>query len=130
MSAQQGSSQPGYEVRDARPRSLVVFALGLTALTLAVILSSVWLASAFRKRAAAAGEPNPMASFRETPAGPLLQPNPAQELASHRRWEDERLEGYAWIDRENGVVRIPIRRAMELVLERGLPARAKDEGGR
>ncbi len=129
MSAQQRNSQPGYEVRDARPRSLVIFALGLTALALAVILSSVWLAAAFRK-SAAAGQPSPMASFRETPAGPLLQPNPAQQLASHRRWEDERLQGYGWIDRENGVVRIPISRALELVLERGLPARARDEGGR
>src|SRR5690606_15668744 len=31
--------------------------------------------------------------------------------------------GYAWIDREEGRVRLPIERAMELVLEEGLPAR-------
>jgi hypothetical protein len=36
--------------------------------------------------------------------------------------EDERVLGsYGWIDAQNGVVRIPIERAMELVLEHGLP---------
>jgi hypothetical protein len=42
------------------------------------------------------------------------------------------LEGYGWVDREAGVVRVPIERAMELLLERGLPTRpeAEQEGFR
>jgi hypothetical protein len=42
------------------------------------------------------------------------------------------LEGYGWVDREAGVVRLPIERAMELLLERGLPTRpeAEQEGFR
>jgi hypothetical protein len=36
----------------------------------------------------------------------------------------ERLQTYGWVDREKGVVRVPIRRAMELAIERGwLPSR-------
>ncbi len=34
------------------------------------------------------------------------------------------LTSYGWLDKGNGVVHIPIERAMALTLERGLPARA------
>ena len=37
----------------------------------------------------------------------------------------ERLNSYAWIDRETGTVRIPIERAMDLVAERGVNGVAK-----
>ena len=33
------------------------------------------------------------------------------------------LNGYGWVDKANGVVHIPIERAMQLTLERGLPVR-------
>ncbi len=48
--------------------------------------------------------------------------NPAGELAAMRAAEDERLTTYQWIDRGAGVVRIPIERAMRLVV-----AEADDE---
>ncbi len=34
------------------------------------------------------------------------------------------LKSYGWIDRDKGVVRIPIDRAIEILAERGLPVRA------
>ena len=42
-------------------------------------------------------------------------------LVDYRRQQRDLLEGYAWVDRENGLVQVPIERAMELV--------AEDEGG-
>jgi hypothetical protein len=54
---------------------------------------------------------------------PKLQVSPAADLASFRATEDAELTRYGWIDKSAGVVRIPIDRAMELVLEAGLPAR-------
>ena len=33
------------------------------------------------------------------------------------------LDSYGWVDKNAGVVRIPIDEAMKLTLERGLPAR-------
>ena len=33
------------------------------------------------------------------------------------------LNGYSWVDRNAGVVRIPIDEAMKLTVQRGLPAR-------
>lgn len=51
---------------------------------------------------------------------PNLEVNPRQELQALRLREDAELNQYAWIDRSNGVVRIPIERAMELMARRGL----------
>lgn len=37
--------------------------------------------------------------------------------------QDEKLNNYGWIDRSNGIVQIPIERAMDLLAHRGLPSR-------
>jgi hypothetical protein len=37
--------------------------------------------------------------------------------------QNEKLKTYGWMDRSNGIVRIPIVRAMDLILQRGLPTR-------
>jgi len=46
-----------------------------------------------------------------------LQDTPQDDLRSYRRTKAAALEGYHWVDRGTGVVRIPIERAMELVAE-------------
>ena len=53
---------------------------------------------------------------------PQLQEGPVLELKAVRAAEDQVLNSYAWVDPEKGVVRIPIDRAMDLLVERGLPA--------
>ena len=45
-------------------------------------------------------------------------------LADFRRREDASLAGYGWIDQSGGIVRIPIERAKELLLQKGLPTRS------
>ncbi len=63
-----------------------------------------------------------------TPASePRLQPNPVQDLQAWRAAEDHLLHSYGWIDQNAGVVRIPIERAMDLVVARGLPTRPMTE---
>lgn len=37
--------------------------------------------------------------------------------------EDKTLYSYGWVDEKSGTVRIPIERAMELIVQRGLPVR-------
>ena len=51
------------------------------------------------------------------PPEPRLQTNAPGELQRWRATEDEMLNRYEWIDREKGIVRIPITRAMELVAQ-------------
>ena len=42
------------------------------------------------------------------------------------RNQNQKLGSYGWVDRSNGIVRIPITRAMDLILQRGLPTRTND----
>lgn len=50
-----------------------------------------------------------------------LQASPPAEMAKFAREEEAALTSWAWVDRENGVVQIPVDRALEIVAERGLP---------
>ena len=59
------------------------------------------------------------------PPEPRLQIDPRQDLADMRAKEDQVLGSYGWVDKNAGVVRIPIDAAMRLTLERGLPARTE-----
>lgn len=64
------------------------------------------------------------------PPGPRLQVSPQMDLQAFRAREDAELHTYGWIDRTAGVVRIPIERAMDLVLQRGLPTQSTNQEGR
>ncbi len=52
-----------------------------------------------------------------------------QDLADLHARESLLLDHYSWIDRSQGKVRIPIGRAMELVVQRGLPVAAATSPG-
>ena len=72
--------------------------------------------------------PSPLSYSREPTPEPRLSVEPGEELKSLRSEEDAMLKSYGWIDRDKGVVHIPIDRAIEILAERGLPARpAKNE---
>ena len=70
----------------------------------------------------------PLAVNREAPlpAAPRLQQFPRNEIYEFRLKEEAELHGYGWVDKNAGVVHIPIEEAMRRVLEQGLPARADD----
>jgi hypothetical protein len=57
------------------------------------------------------------------PPEPRLQTDPRQDLADLRAKDSDLLGSYGWVDKNAGVVRIPIDAAMKLTLERGLPSR-------
>jgi hypothetical protein len=58
---------------------------------------------------------------------PALQLNPHDDLVAFRARADAELNSYGWVDRSNGIVRIPIERAMDLIVERGLPFRSENK---
>jgi hypothetical protein len=59
---------------------------------------------------------------------PRLQLTPAEDLGKFRANEESELNTYGWVNRTSGVVRIPVARALELTLERGLPMRSETNG--
>lgn len=52
---------------------------------------------------------------------PRLEENERTELRSYEDEVQQRLATYDWVDKDKGIVRIPIERAMELIVQRGLP---------
>jgi hypothetical protein len=69
----------------------------------------------------------PGRSIVVTPAATLLPPAPrlesssAQEFPSLHATQEAELNSYGWINRQKGVVHIPIERAMELIAKNNLP---------
>lgn len=55
------------------------------------------------------------------PPYPRLQANPREDLKDMRTREDWTLSHYSWIDKQKGIVEIPINRAMQIVAQRGIP---------
>lgn len=55
---------------------------------------------------------------------PQLEVNERTELNGERRREEDTLSTYGWVDQGAGKVRIPIDRAMDLLVQRGLPVRS------
>jgi hypothetical protein len=57
----------------------------------------------------------------QAPPDPKLQTNPNQDLQRMRKTEDRALSTYRWIDKERGVVQLPVDRAIDLLVAEGLP---------
>jgi hypothetical protein len=60
---------------------------------------------------------------------PLLEKDEHTKIDDLRSKEERVLYSYGWVDEKSGTVRIPIERAMELIVQRGLPVRAQASGG-
>ena len=119
----QAPKMPQYERWDTRVRPIVTFAAALAGCLVVALLAMRVLQERFGA-ARHSTEVAPEAVFGEKPPPPepRLQAMPAVDLAEHRAREEERLSTYGWIDRDAGVVHIPIERAMQLVAGEGLPA--------
>jgi hypothetical protein len=68
----------------------------------------------------------PLAAEYERPAPtPSLQTQPFRDISMLREQEARQLQSYGWVDKEGGVARIPVERAMEIMMQRGFPVRAE-----
>jgi len=77
----------------------------------------------FRSKSAERG-PLPSPRMYTSPPNvprPQLQPDPVADYNVYRLSAKEILDSYGWVDRNAGIARIPIDKAMDLVVERGLP---------
>jgi hypothetical protein len=124
-----GTRRPGQGVAAEPDRvsigAIVKFAVLLTVVS-AVAMVVVWglfrLLEA-RTRATEAG-PTPVEAERprsaeqKLPPEPRLEIDPRASIARVRAEEDARLSTYGWVDKPAGLVRIPIDRAMDLMVER------------
>jgi uncharacterized iron-regulated membrane protein len=119
-----GAPHDRYERRDADVRTLLRFGFWLFVTMVLVSVGMKWVFVYYAKSQQLGPPASPFENARVLPPAPRLQAAPRTELKNYREAQNERLASYGWVDQQNGVVRIPIERAMDLLLERGLPARA------
>ena len=112
-----------YEHRDADTSSLLKYGLGLVIVLILVLFSMKWVFSYFAKSQPLGPPASPFENVRVLPPQPRLQVKPGADLRSYCGDQMQKLGSYGWVDQENGVVRIPIDRAIDATIERGLPAR-------
>lgn len=115
------AAPPSYETRDANVRGVFGF---LVVLSLVLVFTALLCWGLFKYFSA--GQTNrapasPFAETRQLPTGPQLQVNPRQDLLRFRAEQEHSLESYSWQNRDDGTVRVPIERAMEMLLKQGLP---------
>ena len=118
----------GYEPKDLSIKGMVIFGIVLIVVIAVTSLSVHFLFSLFSAWQLAGGDPVPPLLEEAAPlrSQPRLQRVPAEEMRRLRAADEAILNSYGWVDEEAGVVRIPIDRAMELTLERGLPTRSEE----
>lgn len=111
----------GHERKDVDVPALFTIAFLLLLLCVAIFIVVTLMVRYFKVHEPTAGRANiPATRIKEFPQ-PRLEVRPGASLAELRAAEDDELNSYGWIDRKAGTVRIPIDRAMQLLLERGLP---------
>lgn len=119
-----GHGAQAYEKSDAHVPSIYKFVVGTFAL-LFVSMLAMWILFIVLEKTtpevAANASPAALERGRVIPPGPRLQTNPAGNLPETLEHENSILSTYGWVDKSQGVVRIPIDRALDLVAERGLP---------
>ncbi len=118
----------GYERKDLSPRAIALFGV---ALSIVIVLSAgivtlfqFYAGSRFTRRQA----PRPPLAVTREATEPRLQVNAPNELRTVREAEDRILSSYGWVDPQGETVRIPIERAMEILAQKGLPARQQKAG--
>ena len=121
-------SQAGYELSDLRPGYIAFFGIGLSVvLGIAVVIASLIV---HYKTVQHARQDTPiprLAREREATPGTPLQVDAPNELRRMRAAEQAALNSYGWVDKEAGIVRIPVDRAMEILTKKGLSARKQEE---
>ena len=115
----------GFEARPVNVRSVVLFTVILLVVSGIISVILWWLLSTWQDQTL-------VPRVQISPANVTVQPAPgafpvvnnSENLAAVVNPALANLNSYGWVDQKAGVVHIPIDRAMTLLLQRGLPARA------
>lgn len=115
------SQKEGHEVTDASAKTVGLFVLAL----FVVIFTAMTALGVMYKRMYADTQAIPVPPIEQS-----FKNAPQDKTSIAKDWETidrsarERLDGYGWTDQAHRFVRVPIARAMALVVREGLPARA------
>lgn len=122
-----GADERGYEFDNPSPKGLFLVLIGLSVTLVVILFITMGLYHLF--------------THIRTFEGPVSQvpisaaekfPGPGVQVAPHEEWQElydrqqKELHSYGWVDQKQGIVRIPIDRAFQLLLqENKLPIRGE-----
>jgi hypothetical protein len=112
-----------YEKRDVNARVILYFVLVLFLVLAVTLISMRGLFGYFSATQNLGPGASPFDNSRTLPPTPRLQVEPAADLNQMRQTREEMLNSYGWADKTSGTVRVPIERAMDMLIERKLPVR-------
>lgn len=121
------SEELGYETQEILRRTpAIIFSASLVILVVVTILLTLWILNTEENRRQPSVNPSPLAGTQElTMRAAELQADPNLEMREYLEQEKHLESSFGWIDKNAGVVRLPIDVAMEIALERGFPVRKK-----
>ncbi len=111
----------GYERSDAKLRPLVKWLIGTFVLIFGGMAVAWVVVVGYSRLDDLNREPPRIQNDRPLPLGLKLQASPKQDIDVVRAAETKVLTSYGWEDESRGIARIPIDRAIDLVVERGVP---------
>jgi len=119
------ATSPGYETRDANAGGVLNFLviLGIVLVATALVSWGMFRYLSARDQDAVA---SPFADTRPLPLGPQLQVTPREDWLKYREAQQRNLENYSWVNREKGIVSVPIEQAMEILVKKGLPVQGQE----
>ena len=123
-------AEVAFEGRDIEARSIYGYLLALGLATAAALLICVYILRFTLNFAASSQAPPPPsreAHQRELPPEPRLQgvpghtTDPQQDMRDKLKADTEANQKFEWIDESSGVAQIPVKDAMKIIAEKGLP---------
>jgi hypothetical protein len=126
--AQKPLSHPDvrFEESDINARRVLIAGVGVLLLMYLAIGLIYFLFGYFARQRAKASPPPLRISAQSLhsvylPPEPRLQRDPHRELQDYMAAQNAKLNSYGWVDQQAGIVSIPIDRAMDLIVLRGIP---------
>jgi hypothetical protein len=113
--------RPGFEQTDVNVIAVSKVAIALLLVTILAMALLVGVFNYFKVQEG--GEAKTIEPTKVFPE-PQLEKTPIPDLKAVREAEDQVLTTYGWVDQQKGVVRIPVAKAMDMVVAKGLPVRA------
>jgi hypothetical protein len=120
-----GHGNSGYEVSDANIKAVLGVAVGVLVFSIAcaVIVQGMfwWFEKGSTTKDLPKTERAKEEGGKKYDNEPALQESPEADMIQFRKEQNAELGSYGWVNKEKGVVRIPVEEAMKLTLQRGLP---------
>jgi hypothetical protein len=116
----------GFEQSDVNVVAVGKFGIALLLMTILAMALLVGLFNYFKTQVG--GEAISVDPTKVFPQ-PQLEKTPIPDLKAVQEAQDQVLMTYGWVDQQKGVVRIPIAKAMDMVVAKGLPVRTATPPG-